>query len=57
MIELLILIIVLGVIFYFVEMIPMSDPFKVLARVVIILIALLLLLRAVGLVNVPLRLG
>lgn len=49
MLELLITVIILGIIFWFVETyVPMSDPFKSLFRVVAVIIVLVLLLNFLG---------
>jgi hypothetical protein len=48
MIELLVTIIILGILFWFVETyVPMSEPFKALVRIIAILIVLLLILQFV----------
>lgn len=49
MIGLLIVLVVLGVIFYFIDsQIPMSPPFKLAFRIIAVLICLVLLLQAFG---------
>lgn len=48
--------IVLGVIFYFINMIPMAEPFPAIVKAVAIIIAVVLVLQALG-VNVPLNLN
>ncbi len=47
--------IVLGVIFYFIDMIPMAEPFPRIIKVVAIIIALVLVLNALGF-HLPLNL-
>jgi len=56
MISLLIALVVLGLIFYFIEMIPMAAPFPTIIRVVAILIAVVLVLQFLG-VNLQGSLG
>lgn len=58
MIELLLLVIVLGVIMYFVETyLPMSPPFKTLLRVIVVVIIIMLVIRWFGLdLSLPARL-
>ena len=57
MIELLIVLIVVGVVLYLIEnYVPMSPPIKTVIRVVVILFLCIWLLRAFGIVDVPLRL-
>jgi len=49
MIELLITLIILGIIFYFVETyVPMSEPFKAMVRILAVIIVLLILLNFLG---------
>lgn len=48
MISLIIALVVLGIIFYLVEMIPMAAPFPTLVRVVAIIIAVVLILQFLG---------
>lgn len=48
MIELIALLIVLGVVFYFINIIPMAEPFPQIIRVVAIILAVLLVLEAFG---------
>lgn len=48
MIELLITLVILGVISYFVEMIPMSAPFHTAVRIVAVVFALLTILKHFG---------
>lgn len=48
--------IVLGVIIYFVNMIPMAEPFPTIVRAIAVIIALLLVLAALG-VSVPINLN
>lgn len=57
MIELLILFVVVGLVLYLVETyIPLSPPIKVVIRVVVVLLLCVWLLRAFGIVDIPLRL-
>lgn len=51
---LIITLIILGVIFYFVDMIPMAQPFPAIVKAVAIILALLLVLQALG-VTVPIN--
>jgi hypothetical protein len=56
MITLLLVIVILGVGLYLVEAyVPMSPPFKIVLRVVIIILLILYLLRAFGIADIPLR--
>lgn len=48
--------IVLGVIFYFIDMIPMAAPFPAIVKAVAVIIAIVLVLQYLG-VNVPLHLN
>jgi hypothetical protein len=48
MLELLGLLIVLGVVFYLVGLIPMGEPFPQIIKIVAILIAVVLILNALG---------
>ncbi len=48
--------IVLGVIFYFVDMIPMAAPFPAIVKAIAVIIALVLVLQALG-VAVPIHLN
>lgn len=57
MIHLIIVLVIVGVCLYLIEnYVPMSDPIKVVIRVVVILILVLYLLRAFGIVDVPVNL-
>lgn len=57
MIELIVLLVVIGLCLYLVETyIPMSDPIRTVLRVVVVLILVLWLLRAFGIMDIPLRL-
>lgn len=47
-IQLLVELVILGVIFYFVESIPMAAPFLTIIRIVAILVAIVLLLQFFG---------
>lgn len=54
MIGLILLLVVLGICLYLIETyVPMSPPIKVIIRVVIVLFSVLILLRAFGIVDVP----
>lgn len=56
MITLILVIIVLGVALYLVESyIPMSPPFKVVLRVIVVVLLILYLLRAFGIADIPIR--
>ena len=48
MLELIAALIILGVVFYFVGMIPMAEPFPQIIRVVAIILAVVLVLNALG---------
>lgn len=47
-ISLLILLVILGVVFYCIDLIPMSAPFPVIIKVVAIVVAIVLLLQFFG---------
>jgi hypothetical protein len=54
MIELIVLLVIVGVVLYLIEAyVPMSDPIKTVLRVVVVLCLILFLLRAFGIVDVP----
>jgi hypothetical protein len=54
MIELLLVLVVVGVVLYLVEtFIPMDPAIKVVIRVVVVIVLCLVLLRAFGIVDVP----
>ena len=54
MIQLILLLVVLGVILYLIEnYVPISPPFIVVIRIIIVIFSILLLLRAFGVVDVP----
>ena len=54
MISLIILLVVIGLCLYLVEnYIPMSPPFKIVLRVVVVLISIIILLRAFGIADIP----
>lgn len=56
MIELIITLVILGVILYFVETyIPMSPPFKMAIRIIVVIGLLLYLLQVFGIADIPLR--
>lgn len=46
--SLIITLILLGLVFYFINMIPMADPFPAIIRVVAIIIAVVLVLQWLG---------
>lgn len=48
MLELIVTLILLGVVFYFINMIPMAEPFPQIIRVVAIILAIVLVLNALG---------
>lgn len=53
MIELIITLILLGLVFYFIGMIPMAEPFPQIIKVVAIIIAVVLVLNAFGIHILP----
>jgi uncharacterized membrane protein len=56
MISLLIVLVVAGVVMYLIEnYIPMAEPFRVVIRIVVVLLLILYLLRTFGIVDIPLR--
>lgn len=56
MITFLILLVVVGVAMYLVEnYIPMSEPFKIVFRVVVVLILIIYLLNLFNVVNIPMK--
>lgn len=50
---LIVTLVVLGLIFYCIELIPMAAPFPTIVRVVAVIIALLLILQFFGIVGGP----
>lgn len=54
MLELLATLVILGLVFYIIGLIPMADPFPAIIRVVAIIIAVVLILNALGLNILPL---
>lgn len=54
LITLLVYILIFGLLVYLVEMLPIAPPFKLAARVVMIVIAIIFLLRFVGGANLRL---
>jgi len=57
MIELLVVLVIIGLCLYLIESyVPLSPPIKTVIRVVVVLLLVLYLLRAFGIVDVPLRL-
>lgn len=48
MLTLLATLIILGLVFYFINLIPMAEPFPQIVRVVAILIAVVIVLNALG---------
>jgi hypothetical protein len=57
MITLLIVLVVIGVCLYLLETyVPMSPPIVIVIRLVVVLIVIVFLLRALGVVDVPLNL-
>lgn len=57
MISLLVSLVIVGIIFYFIEMIPMAAPFPQVIRVVAILIAVLMVLSFLGVNILPINLN
>ena len=56
MITFLILLVILGVCLYLVEnYIPMAEPFKIVIRVVVVLILIIYLLKLFNIVDIPIR--
>ena len=56
MITLILIIVVLGVALYLIEnYVPMSPPFKIVLRVVVVVLLVLYLLRAFGIADIPIR--
>ncbi len=55
MLSLLATLIILGLVFYIVNMIPMAEPFPAIVRVVSILIAVVLILNFLGIDILPLQ--
>lgn len=57
MIELLVLLVIVGVVLYLLETyVPMDPAIKTVIRVIVVLVLCLWLLRAFGVVDIPLRL-
>lgn len=54
MISLLITIVVLGLLYWAVSLIPLPDPFPTIIRVIFIIIAVLYILNAFGVTGLPL---
>lgn len=48
MLELLATLVVLGILFYLVNLIPMAEPFPQIIRIVAIIVAVVLILNALG---------
>lgn len=48
MLSLIAVLVVLGVIFYFIQMIPMADPMPQIIRAVLVIAAILIVLNAFG---------
>jgi len=57
MITLLATLVVLGLVFYLITLIPMADPFPKIIRIVAIIIAVILVLNALGITHFPLGLN
>lgn len=59
MISLIVTLVVLGLLFYCIQIIPMAEPFPTIIRVVAIIIAVLIILQFFGLTSgiVPIRLN
>jgi hypothetical protein len=50
LVQLLVLVLVFGLIFYLLQSLPIAEPFKQIALVIFVVIVILLLLAAVGLI-------
>lgn len=48
LVGLLVMVIVLGLVIYLVDLLPLPPPFKLVARIIIVIIAILYLLQAIG---------
>ncbi len=57
MISLLATLIILGLVFYFIEMIPLAAPFPTIIRAVAVLIAVVIILQFLGVNILPLKLN
>jgi hypothetical protein len=58
MIELLVVLVVVGVVLYLINnYVPMAAPIKTIINVVVVLFVCIWLLRAFGIVNIPMSLG
>jgi hypothetical protein len=55
MISLVLTLLVLGVILYLIETLVHSRPIKLLIRIVIVVFAILLMIRAFGVADIPIR--
>jgi len=55
LISLIVLIIVLGLLVYLCDLLPIPDPFKLVVRILIILVAIIYLLNFIGVATFPLR--
>ncbi len=56
MISLIVTLIVLGLLFYCIQLIPMADPFPLIIRIVAIIIAVLLIAQFLGVnTGIPMR--
>lgn len=55
MISLITTLIILGLVFYFINMIPMAEPFPNIIRVVAIVIAIVIVLNFLGIQTLPIR--
>lgn len=56
MIALIVTLVVLGLVLYLLETyVPMSPPITAIIRVVVILLSVLIILRAFGIVDIPIR--
>ena len=56
MITLILVIVILGLALYLVEQyVPMSPPFKIVLRVVVVILLVLYLMRAFGIGDIPVR--
>jgi len=58
MIELLVVLVVVGVVLYLINnYVPMAAPIKTIINVVVVLFVCIWLLRAFGIVNIPMSIG
>jgi hypothetical protein len=55
LVRILVVVIILGLVFWLLTLIPIPEPFFVIARVLVVVIAIVWLLNLAGLVNWPNR--